>query len=104
MLSQAIAVLFVLLLLVATLYLLRRNGLASVNFAVSKRLARPKFLQVVERTPLTATHSLHLVRVHDRLLLLAVSPSSCSQIDSFSGSLLDNLPARDGTKLHETAS
>ncbi len=89
MLGQATAVLSVLFLLIATLWVLRRNGLASLNFTLAKRMARQKFLHVVERVPLTPNHSLHLVQVQNRLLLIAVSPAGCAQIESFSASLLN---------------
>lgn len=35
-------------------------------------------LQSIERLALTPHHSLHLVRVDDRTLVVAVSPSSCT--------------------------
>lgn len=80
--SQSIAAFLVLLLLVAFLWAMRRRGLASFNLALTKSLAKQKAMQVVERLPLTAHHSLHLVRVQDRLILIGVSPSSCTQIDT----------------------
>jgi flagellar biosynthetic protein FliO len=87
MLGQTIAVFFVLLLLAATLWLLRRRGLATVSAVVAKRLSKQKLMQVVERVPLTANHSLHLVRIQDRVILIGVSPSGCQQIDSFAAPL-----------------
>jgi flagellar biosynthetic protein FliO len=86
--SQSIAAFLVLLLLVAFLWAMRHRGLASFNFALTKSLAKQKAMQVVERLPLTAHHSLHLVRVQDRLILVGVSPSSCTQIDSFAAAAL----------------
>ncbi len=86
MIGQMTAVLFVLLLLVAALWVLRRQGLATVNFALNKKLAREKLMQVIERVPLTAHHSLHLVRVQDKVILIGVSPSGCHQIESFTAS------------------
>ncbi len=82
MLGQIVAVFFVLLLLAATLWLLRRRGLVTVNTAIAKR-SKGKLMQVVERMPLTANHSLHLVKIQDRVILIGVSPSGCHQIDSF---------------------
>ncbi|MEO8659290.1 MAG: flagellar biosynthetic protein FliO [Bryobacteraceae bacterium] len=35
-------------------------------------------LQSIERLTLTPHHSLHLVRVDDRTVMVAVSPSSCT--------------------------
>ena len=87
MLGQITAVFFVLLLLTATLWLLRRRGLATVNTVLAKRLSKQKWMQVVERMPLTANHSLHLVRIGDRVILIGVSPSGCQPIDSFAAPL-----------------
>jgi flagellar biogenesis protein FliO len=78
--QQAIAVFVVLGLLGATLYWLRRQGAA--------RLTMPRLggspsrqLQSIERLSLTAQHSLHLVCVAGRTLLIAVSPSGCTVLD-----------------------
>ena len=87
MLGQTIAVFFVLLLLAATLWLLRRRGVATVNTVLAKRLSKQRLMQVMERVPLTANHSLHLVRIQDRVILIGVSPSGCQQIDSFAAPL-----------------
>ena len=87
MLGQTIAVFFVLLLLAATLWLLRRRGLATVNTVIAKRLSKQRLMQVMERVPLTTNHSLHLVRIQDRVILIGVSPSGCQQIDSFAAPL-----------------
>jgi flagellar biosynthetic protein FliO len=84
--SQSIAAFLVLVLLVAFLWAMRRRGLASFNFALTKSMAKQKAMQVVERLPLTAHHSLHLVRVEDRVILIGVSPSTCTQIDAFPAS------------------
>ncbi len=86
MIGQTTAILFVLLLLVGALWVLRRKGLATVNFALGKRLGRERLMQVIERVPLTTHHSLHLVRIQDRVILIGVSPSSCREIDSFPAS------------------
>ena len=87
MLGQTVAVFFVLLLLIGTLWLLRRRGLVTVNTMVTKRLSKQKLMQVMERVPLTPHHSLHLVRIQDRVILIGVSPSGCQQIDSFAAPL-----------------
>ena len=81
--EQALAVFLVLALLVASLWFLRRRGLARVNLAVGGRRAAPGRIQVVDRKPLTANHSLHLVRVQDRLILIGISPGSCQALHSF---------------------
>jgi flagellar biogenesis protein FliO len=77
--EQAAAVLLVLVLLGATLYALRGKGLQMV---LPRRAAgRQRQLESIERLPLTPQHSLHLVRVEDRTVLIAVSPNGCSIID-----------------------
>ena len=85
MLQQTLAVFLVLGLLLAALWLLRRQGLATYNpLPALKRLgARPagRHLQVIERLTLTPTHSLHLISIEDRLFLFATSPSGCQPVD-----------------------
>jgi flagellar biogenesis protein FliO len=75
--QQAVAVLFVLGLLGGTLYWLRSRG--AVSFG-GRGFGRPanRRMQSIERLPLTAQHSLHLVSVAGRTLLIAVSPGGCS--------------------------
>lgn len=75
-----LAVLFVLGLLGGTLYWLRSKGVA--HFAV-KGLNRggERRMQSLERLALTAQHSLHLVSVEGRTILIAVSPAGCSLLD-----------------------
>lgn len=86
MLQQILAALLVLALLIATLWLLRRKGLASVNLALPRRFSGARQIDVIERVSLTAHHSLHLVRVHDRTILIGVSPSGCQRIATFRAS------------------
>ena len=74
---QALSVLFVLSLLGAALWWLRRKGMAAVNFPGSGR-GRPRSIHVVERRALTPHHSLHLVRVEERTMLIAASPGGCT--------------------------
>ncbi len=89
MLQQILAALLVLALLMATLWLLRRKGLASVHMTLPKRSGAARQIDVIERMSLTAHHSLHLVRVHDRTILIGVSPSGCRRIASFRDSAGD---------------
>jgi flagellar biosynthetic protein FliO len=65
--------------LMALLWFLRRKGLAQVSLTPRKR-AKGRELEVLERLPLTATHSLHLVRAGRTVLLVGVSPSSCQAV------------------------
>ncbi len=82
-LQQTVAVIVVLALLGATLFWLRRNGLAQFSLGAS-RIARgssSRRLQLVERLPLSPQHSLQLVRVGDRELLIGISPGGCALLD-----------------------
>jgi len=81
MAEQVASVAGVLALLIATLFLLSRRGTARFNFRMGS-VSRTKKLEVVERLPLTAQHSLHLVRLEDRLLLLGVSPAGCNLLQN----------------------
>jgi flagellar biosynthetic protein FliO len=83
MLQQILAVFLVLALLVIALWLLRRKGLASVNWSLARRHTGTKEMQVLECVALSAHHSLHLVRVRDRVILVGLAPSSCTRIEMF---------------------
>jgi len=83
MAAQILAVLLVLALLLGTLWLLRRKGMASLNLTLPKRFNGGKQMQILERTSLTAHHSLHLVRIQNRTILIGVSPSGCNRIISW---------------------
>ena len=75
-----LAVLFVLGLLGGSLYWLRAKGLARFSVkGVGRQGARR--MQALERLPLTPQHSLHLVSVGGRTLLVAVSPGACTVVD-----------------------
>jgi flagellar biosynthetic protein FliO len=81
-LQQIAAVAVVLGLLGGALWWLRRRGYAAV---LPVRRAATRRLETLERLPLGPQHTLHLVRLDDRALLLAASPGGCA--------LLDSLPA-----------
>jgi flagellar biosynthetic protein FliO len=78
--QQMAAVGVVLLLLGGTLWVLRRRGFAGV--ALGKKSAGRR-MECLERLPLGPQHTLHLVRVGETELLLALSPSGCSLVESF---------------------
>ena len=81
MTEQLLAVLAVLGGLVGVLWLLRRRGIAQVRLP-GKRGGAARQLEVLERLPLTPTHSLHLVRAGKTVLLVGVSPSSCQALSN----------------------
>lgn len=83
MLQQVLAISLVLGLLVGTLFLLRRAGVS--HFAGGVRIGsnQPRQMRVLERIVLAPHHSLHLVSVQQKIILLAVSPSGCHKIEVF---------------------
>lgn len=78
------AVTLVLTLLGGVLYVLRKRGVASFSEAALPfgRPANIRQLKVMEKLPLGAQHALHLVRVGDRLILVATAPGSCQMMDT----------------------
>jgi flagellar biogenesis protein FliO len=81
-LQQMLAVLAVFGVLGGALWWLRQRGFARFTMASSRKTAG--FLSQVERLPLSATHSLHLVRMADRAILIASWPGGCQAIESSS--------------------
>ena len=77
-LRQAGAAAGVLALLLLCLWWLRRKGWAA---PVWRGVTRPtRRLESIERLPLTAQHTLHLVRLGGRELLIASSPAGCALV------------------------
>jgi flagellar biogenesis protein FliO len=79
LIRQVLAVSTVLSLLVVTLWWLRRKGLVRHGAGGSRKGA----LQSVERLMLGPQHSLHLVRLAGRGLLVGTSPAGCTVLESF---------------------
>ena len=85
--GQLVAVTGVLLLMAILLWLVKRGGIARIGrIGPFDRPDRGIPLHSVQRLALTPQHSLHLVRVADRAMLLGVSPSGCTCLQSFSWS------------------
>lgn len=78
--QQTLVVVFVLGLLGATLFWLRSKGMAQFSVKGVGRTTGRR-MQSIERLALTPQHSLHLVNVAGRTLLISVSPSGCSLLD-----------------------
>jgi len=79
--EQMSAVLGVFLILGMLLWMAKRRGLAQFRISLPGGQRRRE-MEVVERLPLTAQHSLHLVRVSGKTLLIGVSPSGCNVLDT----------------------
>jgi flagellar biosynthetic protein FliO len=84
MFQQLVAVAFVLGGLCVAVWLLKRKGWARIS-PLGSRGSRgntgPK-LEVVDRLVLTPQHSLHLVRLENRTLLVGLSPSGCNLLET----------------------
>jgi flagellar biogenesis protein FliO len=93
MLQQFLAVFFVLALLAAALWLLRRKGFAGVRLPLVRSAGGARKMQVVERVTLSAQHSLHLVSLGGRLIVVGVSPGRCSRIAVLPASLIEDRAA-----------
>jgi|SRR5580658_3337343 flagellar biogenesis protein FliO len=79
--GQLFAVAGVLMLLGGSLFVLRgKKGMARFRLNAGGA-AGGRQLQSIERLPLTPQHSLHLIRVYGRTVLIAVSPGGCSVLD-----------------------
>ena len=83
-LQPVLSILLVLGLLGGALYWLRAKGLARFSGRGLGAFGRQggRQMQAIERLPLTPQHSLHLVSVGGRTLLVAVSPGGCTVVDS----------------------
>jgi flagellar biogenesis protein FliO len=87
--QQFLGVLFVLSLLGGTLWWLRSKGLARFGINMPGGSGRQRSMKVVERLPLTPQHSLHLVEVAGRTILIATSSSGCAILDHLPQSVND---------------
>jgi flagellar biosynthetic protein FliO len=79
--QQFLVVLIVLGLLCAALWALKRKGWARTGLRRKHDHGQPR-LEVIDRLPLTQHHSLHLVRLADRTLLIGLSPNGCNLLES----------------------
>jgi flagellar biosynthetic protein FliO len=81
------AICLVLGLLAAALLLLKKRGAATFRLpgSISDRLSggAQRKLEVLERVALGPQHSVHLVRVGDRQVLIGTAPTSCQLLESW---------------------
>lgn len=80
MFEQLAAVAVVLGLLLALLWFLKSKGWARTSLRASRGQDGPR-LEVIDRLSLTPHHSLHLVRLADRTLLVGISPNGCDLLE-----------------------
>ncbi len=70
--------------LCALVWFLKRKGFAYSRTPFSRRTqsnAGPR-LEVIDRLALTPHHSLHLVKLADRTLLIGLSPNGCNLLET----------------------
>jgi len=80
-LRQVFSVVLVFSLLGAVLWLLRRGGRISFQSLARMRVqGNTRSMVAVERLVLTPQHTLHLVCIHGREVLVATHPQGCSVI------------------------
>jgi flagellar biogenesis protein FliO len=80
-LRQVFSVLLVFSLLGAVLWLLRRGGRISFQGLARKRaLGNSRSMVAVERLALTPQHTLHIVRINGREVLVATHTQGCSVV------------------------
>lgn len=73
--QQSLAVLLVLALLGAVVFMARNRGFAAIS--LPGRSAKPRRMESLERLALTPNHSLHLIAVDGKVHLVGVSPTGC---------------------------
>jgi len=80
-LRQVLSVLLVFSLLGAVLWLLRRGGRISFQGLARTRVqGNTRSMVAVERLQLTPQHTLHMVRINGREVLVATHPQGCSVV------------------------
>ena len=82
MTEQMLAIAIVMALLAGLLFRLRRRGMATFRIGFPRQKTARR-LELMERLPLTPQQSLHMVRMGDRELLIGVSPSGCSVLETW---------------------
>jgi len=93
---EVVSVLAVFGLLAAALWALRRGALTNMPGRLSRGWSRGwprvrpalgpgRSLETIQRLPLTPQHSLHLVRIHGRELVVATHPHGCALLLETSG-------------------
>ena len=93
MFQQVSAIVLVLALLGGALWFLRTRGFAHYRGGARRKSAR--HLEPIARLPLTPHHSVHLIRVSDHTVLLALSPSGCTFIERMPWNAAAGLPTAE---------
>jgi flagellar biosynthetic protein FliO len=80
MFQQLAIVAVILAVLCGGMWILKRKGWAQTTMRRSRADGQPR-LEVIDRLTLTPHHSLHLVRLADRTLLVGISPNGCNLLE-----------------------
>jgi flagellar biosynthetic protein FliO len=80
MLQQYLAVAVVLGALLALVWAMKRKGWARLS--VGRARDQRNRLEVLDRLVLTPHHSVHLIRLADRTLLVGLSPNGCNLLET----------------------
>jgi len=92
--QQILGVLLVLGLLGGSLWWLRSKGLAQFAARGVAGAGKARSLRLIERLPLSSQHTLHLVSLEGRAVLIATSPNGCAILDRPSNSSPDGSGTR----------
>jgi flagellar biogenesis protein FliO len=83
MFQQLFAVAGVLGALCIMVWAMKRKGLVRVNFRGARGAQDSQTrLEVLDRLVLTPHHSVHLIRLADRTLLVGLSPNGCNLLET----------------------
>jgi flagellar biosynthetic protein FliO len=100
--QQFLAVFLVLGLLLAALWLLRHQSWARFAPGLVRQTGKQRRMQVLERVALDTRHSLHLVALNGRLIVVGVSPGGCRRIATLPADAA-TLPPRVDTACRQSA-
>lgn len=89
--EQMLAVGMVLAILGGGLWVLKRKGFAQSRLRRMQPSSEPR-LELVDRLALSPQHSLHMVRVGERTLLVGLSPGGCNLLECTSSATLPRRP------------
>ena len=90
MFQQLTIVVAILALLCGAMWVLKRKGWAQTTMRRSRADGQPR-LEVIDRLTLTPHHSLHLVRLADRTLLVGISPNGCNLLECPPGAVASSI-------------
>jgi flagellar biosynthetic protein FliO len=93
--QQFLAVFLVLGLLLAALWLLRHQSWARFAPGLVRQTGKQRRMQVLERVALDTRHSLHLVALNGRLIVVGVSPGGCRRIAALPANAATLAPSTD---------